>query len=91
LVSFSFYLTKRIGHGTWHLIHMLSYVMFVGVTIHSVFLGTDSRTVVMQIIYLLAGSSILFLSLFRILSAAAGSNSPERVQTRRQRRSGSPG
>jgi predicted ferric reductase len=91
LVSLSFYFTKHIGHRTWRLIHMLSYLMFVGVTVHSVLLGTDSRTLVMQAVYLLAGGSVLFLTLFRVLSAAVGSAVPNRVQAGQHRRTGSPG
>jgi sulfoxide reductase heme-binding subunit YedZ len=91
LVSLSFYFTKQIGHRTWRLIHMLSYLMFVGVTIHGVLLGTDSSTLVMRVAYLLAGGSVLFLTLFRILTVATGSAAPNRIGARRQRRSGSPG
>jgi predicted ferric reductase len=68
LVSLSFYVKRRIGHRAWRLIHMLSYLMFVGVTLHGVLLGTDSSTAVMQTVYLLAGGSVLFLTLFRMLA-----------------------
>jgi predicted ferric reductase len=82
LVSLSSYLTKHIGHRTWRLIHALSYLMFVGATFHSVLLGTDSSTLVMQVVYFLAGGSVLFLTLFRILIVAMGSAAPNRVQAR---------
>ena len=91
LVSLSFYFTKHIGYRTWRVIHTLSYLMFVGVTLHSVLLGTDSSTLVMQVVYLLAGGSVLFLTLFRILIMAIGSAAPNRVQAGRPRRTGSPG
>lgn len=91
LVSLSFYFSKRIGHRTWRLIHALSYLMFVGITLHGVRLGTDSSTLVMQMIYLLAGGSVLFLTLFRVLIAAIASAAPDRAQTGPQRRTGSPG
>jgi predicted ferric reductase len=81
LVSFSFYFTRHIGYRTWRAIHTLSYLMFVGVTLHSVLLGTDSSTLVMQTVYLLAGGSVLFLTLFRILIATAGSVAPSRVRS----------
>jgi predicted ferric reductase len=83
LVSLSFYLARRIGHRTWRLIHMLSYLMFAGVTFHGVRLGTDSSTLAMQVVYLLAGGSILFLTLFRILVVPLGSAAPNRVQAGR--------
>ncbi len=91
LVSLSFYFTKHIGYRTWRLIHTLSYLMFVGVTLHSVRLGTDTSTLVMQVVYLLAGGSVLFLTLLRILVAAIGSVAPDRTQIEPQRRTGSPG
>jgi methionine sulfoxide reductase heme-binding subunit len=83
LVSLSFYVTKYIGHRAWRVIHMLSYLMFVAVTFHGVRLGTDSSTLVMQVVYVTAGSSVLFLTLFRVLSATMGSTAPKRVQARR--------
>jgi sulfoxide reductase heme-binding subunit YedZ len=82
LVSVSFYFTKHIGYRTWRVIHMLSYLMFVGVTLHSVLLGTDSSTFVMQVLYLLAGGSVLFLTLLRILGAAVGSTVPSHSRSR---------
>jgi predicted ferric reductase len=80
LVALSFYFTRQIGHRTWRLIHASSYLMFVGVTLHGVRLGTDSSTLVMQVVYLLAGGSVLFLTLFRVLILAIGSPSPKRMQ-----------
>jgi hypothetical protein len=91
LVSLSFYFTKQIGYRAWRLIHALAYLMFVAVTVHSVLLGADSSTPVMQIMYLLAGSSVLFLTLFRVLTMAAGSAAAERAQTGPQRRTRAPG
>jgi predicted ferric reductase len=80
LVSLSFYFTKHIGHRTWRIIHALSYLMFVGVTLHSILLGTDSSTLLMQGVYLLAGGSVLFLTLFRLLAVAIGGAAPNRAQ-----------
>ena len=72
LVTLAFYWKKRLGLRAWRTIHGLSYLMFVAVTIHGTFLGTDSTTLVMQAVYLVAGSSVLFLTIFRILTAGAG-------------------
>jgi len=83
LVALSFYLARRVGRRTWRLIHMLSYLAFAGVTLHGVRLGTDTGTLVMQVVYLLAGGSILFLTLFRILVVPTGSAAPSQVQARR--------
>ena len=72
VVSVTFYLQKRIGRRAWRTIHYLSFLVFVGVTIHGIALGTDSNTRLMQAMYVLAGSSVLFLTLYRILTAGAG-------------------
>lgn len=91
LVSLSFYVSKQIGYRAWRLLHVLSYLMFVGVTLHGMILGTDSNTLLMQVIYLLACGSVLFLTLFRILIAVVGSAAPKPIQAKPQRRTGSPG
>jgi predicted ferric reductase len=83
LVALSFHLSSRIGRRAARLVHMLSYLIFAGVTLHGVRLGTDTSTLVMQVVYLLAGGSILFLTLFRILVVPIGSTAPSRVQARR--------
>jgi sulfoxide reductase heme-binding subunit YedZ len=70
LVSATFY-WKRLSHRTWHVIHLLSYVMFVGVTIHGVMLGTDSGTWIMRAVYLMAAGSVVFLTMYRILAAGS--------------------
>lgn len=69
LVSVSFYFKKQIGYRVWHVIHMLSYLMFVGVIAHGILLGTDSSVPLMQAFYVVAGASVLFLTLFRILAS----------------------
>jgi sulfoxide reductase heme-binding subunit YedZ len=91
LGSLSFYFSKQIGYRAWRVIHALSYLMFVGVTIHGVSLGTDSSTLTMQAVYFLAGGSVLFLTLFRILTVAIGGAAPTRAQAGRRRPTGSPG
>lgn len=71
LVSVTFYWKKWIGHRAWRVIHALSYLMFVAVTAHGAILGTDSGTALMRAVYLVAGGSVLFLTLYRILTAGA--------------------
>jgi sulfoxide reductase heme-binding subunit YedZ len=81
LVSLSFFIKRRIGYRTWRMIHALSYLMFVGVTLHGALLGTDSSTTVMQVIYFVAGGSVLFLTLLRILTGTIGHAVPDRVRS----------
>jgi hypothetical protein len=73
LVSVTFYWKKRIGYRAWRVIHMLSYLMFAMVTVHGATIGTDSGTRVMQMVYLLAGGSVLFVTLYRILTSGGES------------------
>lgn len=68
LVSATFY-WKRLSYRAWRTLHILSYLMFVLVTIHGLMLGTDSGTWIMRTIYLLAAGSVAFLTMYRILSA----------------------
>jgi len=70
LVSVTFY-WKRLGRRTWRTIHTLSYLMFLAVTVHGVMLGSDSGTLIMRWIYLLAAGSVVFLTTYRILTAGA--------------------
>jgi methionine sulfoxide reductase heme-binding subunit len=78
-VSASFY-WKKLSHRTWHAIHMLSYLMFVAVTIHGLMLGTDSSAWIMRTIYLLATGSVAFLTTYRILTAGTSRKPAERRQ-----------
>jgi predicted ferric reductase len=68
LVSVTFY-WKRLSYRTWRALHLLSYLMFVAVTIHGVMLGTDSGAWIMRTIYLLAAGSVVFLTMYRVLTA----------------------
>jgi len=70
LVSVTFY-WRRLSRRTWRTIHTLSYLMFLSVTVHGVMLGTDSGTLIMRWIYLLAAGSVVFLTTYRILTAGA--------------------
>lgn len=71
LVSVSFYWKKQIGFRAWRLIHLLSYLIFLGATIHGIALGTDTSVPLMQALYIVAGSSVLFVTLFRVFTAGS--------------------
>ena len=62
--SFSFYVRKRIGQKTWRWLHFSTFLAFLLVTLHGVLAGTD--TPVLLPLYIAAGISILFLTLYRI-------------------------
>ncbi len=75
IVTAAFYVKKRLGYKTWRAIHGLSYFVFAAIVVHSALLGTDSSLPVMKAIYLVAGGSVLFLTLFRVLTAGVGRSS----------------
>ena len=68
LVSLSFYVRRQITQRTWRLIHFFSFAVFVMVIVHGIFSGTDSSTLPVQLIYLLAAGSVAFMTIYRILS-----------------------
>ena len=43
--------------------------MFAAVTVHSIAIGTDSITLVMRALYLVAGVSVALLTAFRVATA----------------------
>jgi predicted ferric reductase len=86
LVVASFYAKKHIGHKAWRLIHYVSFITFLMVTLHGVQAGTDTNTSAMQIVYIASMSIVLFLTVMRILTAKlakAPSHSPNPAQTKR--------
>ncbi len=69
LVAFSFQLRKEIGHRAWRLIHFASFAVFVLALVHGFSSGTDSGGPWARGFYLAAGGSVVFLSLYRLLTA----------------------
>ncbi|MEX2162431.1 MAG: hypothetical protein WD751_11035 [Anaerolineales bacterium] len=67
LVVFSFYVRQRIGGRTWRLLHFVSFAAFGLALAHGVTSGTDSASPWAVGMYWYAGSSLLFLALYRIL------------------------
>jgi sulfoxide reductase heme-binding subunit YedZ len=76
IVTAAFYWKKRIGYRAWRVIHAFSYLMFVLVTVHGIMLGTDSGTRIMQFVYLAATGSVLYLTLFRVLTIGSDGSKP---------------
>lgn len=67
VVSFTFYIRKQIGNRLWHLIHFLSFAVFVMVLLHGVQSGTDTGNPWIGWMYWLAGGSLLAFSIYRVL------------------------
>jgi predicted ferric reductase len=67
LVGFSFYARRSIGYRAWRLVHFASFLTFALALAHGVLSGTDSGSLVVRGLYWVAGGSVLFLSVYRVL------------------------
>ncbi|MCP4359444.1 MAG: hypothetical protein GY796_15645 [Chloroflexi bacterium] len=66
LTAGSFYFRKQIGQKRWRKLHYLTFAAFILATLHGWTAGTDS--VQLATMYVASGLSVLFLTLYRILS-----------------------
>lgn len=64
LVTVTFYLRNRIGKRSFRIIHVLSLLGYIGVTLHGYYAGTDTALASMQILYKLSGLVVLFLTVY---------------------------
>jgi predicted ferric reductase len=64
LVTVTFYLRNRIGTRTFRVIHVLSLLGYLGVTLHGYYAGTDTALPTMQILYKVSGLAVLFLTIY---------------------------
>ena len=67
IVNLSFYVRRKIGNRAWRLTHYAAYVSFSLALVHGIASGTDSSSLGATYMYWTAGSSLLFLSVYRIL------------------------
>lgn len=68
LVTVTFYVRRLVTPRIWRLIHYLSFVVFLMVLTHGITSGTDSGEHWAQALYWLSGGSVLFLTIYRVLS-----------------------
>ena len=64
---FSFYVRKLIGKKIWRGLHYIGFVAFLAGMAHGITSGSDSSLPWMQMIYWFSASSVLFLTIYRIL------------------------
>ena len=69
LVSASFFVRKWMGQRAWRLLHYLSFPLFILVTLHGLFAGTDSTQLGVEMMYLFSGTLVLLLTVWRIYTA----------------------
>jgi predicted ferric reductase len=68
----SFYLRRRIGQRTWRTLHYLTFLAFVGATVHGIAAGTDSATPGAWWLYVASSTAVVFLLAYRITLSVAG-------------------
>lgn len=64
----SFYIRRQIGPKTWRALHYLTFAAYALVLAHSLLAGSDSGLGLVKLMYLLTGSSIFFLTCYRLLT-----------------------
>jgi methionine sulfoxide reductase heme-binding subunit len=68
VVIASFYLRRRIGQRTWRLLHYLTFVSFIGATVHGIMSGSDSGTAWAWWSYVAATALVVFLTGYRVVT-----------------------
>ncbi len=68
ILTGSFYIRKQIGQKVWRTLHYLTFGGYLLGLIHGIMAGTDSSLGLMKVMYLLTGSSVLFLVYYRLFT-----------------------
>jgi predicted ferric reductase len=63
----SFYVRRHIGQRTWRTLHYLTFLAFLGATVHGIGAGTDSGSGWASAIYLTAATVVAFLLVYRVV------------------------
>lgn len=69
LVMLSFYVRKRMGTRAWRSVHYLSFVAFVGATVHGLMAGSDTSAGWVYAGYLVLTVVVVFLTTYRVVLA----------------------
>lgn len=86
IVAASFYFRKHMGYRAWRTLHYASFVVYLLITVHGVFAGTDSPS--LMAVYLGLGLGIYLLTMHRIFQSvkepvpAAAARHPQPTSTR---------
>jgi methionine sulfoxide reductase heme-binding subunit len=69
IVYASFHLRRRIGQRAWRTLHYLTFLSFVGATVHGILSGTDTGAAWAWWSYVVASVAVVFLTVYRIVVA----------------------
>lgn len=73
IVLASFYLRRRIGQRAWRTLHYVTFLAFVGATVHGIAAGTDSASPWAWWLYVVSTMLVVFLLVYRIALSVGGS------------------
>jgi len=79
LISVSFYFRKQLGQRRWRSLHYLTFIGFILVTLHGTMSGTDSGSFLIQVVYLVSGLTVFFLTAYRLLTRKAGTEQMRQI------------
>jgi predicted ferric reductase len=80
LVTITFYMRSRIGMQTFRVIHILSLLGYLGVTLHGFFAGTDSPLISMLLMYQVTSLVVVFLTVYWLVNKLK--NRPKSAQVK---------
>jgi hypothetical protein len=72
VLTVTFYVRRHIGQRAWRLIHYLTFVAFVGVSVHGIMSGSDSGSPWAFWAYLVPSTAAVFLVVYRVVLSVAG-------------------
>jgi sulfoxide reductase heme-binding subunit YedZ len=71
IVTAPFYLRRFIGQRAWRTLHYVTFLAFLGATIHGIAAGTDSSSPWAQALYIGSAATVTFLLVYRIALVVA--------------------
>ena len=72
-VAVSYYAKQWIGQRGWRMLHYASFALFAAALVHGATAGADSGETWVQVLYLVSGLAVVFVTFFRILAARSQS------------------
>jgi predicted ferric reductase len=78
VLGLSFYVARWIGQRAWRMMHYLTFLTYLGGTIHAIWAGTDSAVLGVRYALLASGIALVFFILYRILAAPSPKRAAER-------------
>ncbi len=64
--AFSFYFKKYIGQSAWRWLHFLTFLAYMGISIHVFMVGSDSRELVLLLFYAVSQTVVFLLIAYRL-------------------------